>query len=438
MRNTCLRRMAVPFALVCLCLAGCSPQPSVPSKTRTRVIVWHWMTDRQAAFDELSKRYEQATGIKVVFELFAPSEAYSSKVRAAAQGVNLPDVFGILGEKRDLASFVKAGHILPLNHYMNENNGAWKGSFLSKAVAMNEFSDGDAYGVEPGIYGVPIDMMTIRMVYNKDLLKELGGDPEQPPQSFEEFLSIGNKIKEAGMQGLVSGWGEVWLVNCLAYNLAFNIMGQDKVLATIRGEVPYTDEDWIKVFSLFKEMQDSGVLADGIVTMINKNAEQLFANGKAVFAFNGSWCVNVYKGMNPGLNYGVMLPPQVSDKYPVSIWGGAGSSFMVNARSKNKEAAVAFLKWLTTKEQQAYLSAATMSLPANKDCLTGIPDVLARFARDLELATHSYTWGISEYPQVIEAMGKGIQSIIIREMTPGQVASEVQKAKERQTARHAQ
>jgi len=98
------------------------------------------------------------------------------------------------------------------------------------------------------------------------------------------------------------------MIDCLANNYAFNIMGQDKVLATIKGDVPYTDPDWIKVFGLFKDMQESGLLAKGIVTMVNKVAEQMFANGKAVFAFNGSWCVNVYKGMNPNLNYAAMLP----------------------------------------------------------------------------------------------------------------------------------
>jgi ABC-type glycerol-3-phosphate transport system substrate-binding protein len=246
---------------------------------------------------------------------------------------------------------------------------------------------------------------------------------------------MGKRIKAGRMQGMVCGWGEVWLVNCFANNYAFNVMGRDKVLATIRGEVPYTDADWIKVFGLFREMRDSGVLADGVVTMINKNAEQLFANGKAVFAFNGSWCVNVYKGMNPGLSYGVIVPPRASDQYPMSIWGGAGSSFMVNARSEKKEAAVEFLQWLTAKEQQEYLCAATLSLPANKDCLSRIPAALAPFAENLELTTHPYTWSISEYPQVIETMGKGIQSIIIKEKTPEQVAFEVQEVKERESAR---
>jgi len=427
--------LAVVFlGLASINLAGCSSQPSSVEKGKS-FTVWHWMTDRQAAFEELAKRYEAAAGVKVNFELFAPSDAYSQKVRAAAQGANLPDIFGILGEKQDFASFIKAGHILDLTSSMQAEGASWQKSFFPKALAVNEFPAGNGYGVNPGIYAVPIDITTIQILYNKDLFQELGLDPEQPPQTFEEFLNIGKKIKAAKMQGLVSGWGEAWMVNCLANNFAFNIMGRDKVLATIRGDVPYTDEDWIKVFSLFKQIQDSGVLAEGVVTMINKNAEQLFANARAVFAFNGSWCVNVYKLMNPGLNYGLMLPPRVSDKYPVSIWGGAGSSFMVNARSQHKEEAIKFLRWLTAKDQQVYLSGATRSLPANKDCLAEIPVDLTRFARDLELSTHPNTWGISEYPQVTEAMGKGIQSIIIKEKTPEQVASEVQKVKERQTAK---
>jgi raffinose/stachyose/melibiose transport system substrate-binding protein len=225
------------------------------------------------------------------------------------------------------------------------------------------------------------------------------------------------------------------MIDCLANNYAFNIMGKDKVLATIRGEVPYTDPDWIKVLSLFKQMHESGVLASGIITMVNKTAEQLFANEKTVFAFNGSWCVNVYKGMNPNLNYGAILPPQASDKHPMSIWGGAGSSFMVSARSKNKEEAVKFLKWLTDQDHQAYLAETTNNLPANKNSVTTIPDILANFARSMEFATHPNVWGVSEFSSVIEAFDKGIQSIIIGEKTPEQVASEVQKIKERELAK---
>ena len=425
----CRSTFSAVISLSILFIFGCS---SNKPDAKPVLKVWHWMTDRGPAFQELAKRYEALTGIKVKFELYATSDAYTQKVRATAQGINLPDIFGVLGEKKDFASFIRAGHILDLTSYMDASEGAWRDEFFPKALAVNEFRPGNGYSVDPGVYGVPLDIMTIQMVYNKDILDLLG---VRPPSTFKELLDIGKKLKAANIQGLVSGWGEIWMIDCFASNYAFNIMGQDKVLATIRGEVPYTDPDWIKVLGLFKEMQDSRILANGLVTMVNKIAEQLFANGRAAFAFNGSWCVNVYRGMSPGLNYGAMLPPKASEQYPMAIWGGAGSSLVVNARSRNKEEAVKFLKWLTGADQQAYLSGMTNNLPANKNSIVKAPEVLAQFARGMEQATHPSVWGVSEFSPVIEAFDKGIQSIIIGEKTPEAVAAEVQRIKERELAK---
>lgn len=415
-----------------LWISACAPGKKADKSTIT---VWHWMTDRETAFQELAKRYEANTGIRVNFELYAPSDVYSQKVRAAAQGNTLPDIFGVLGEKRDFSSFIKAGFILDLTPYMEENSGFWKNSFFTTALAVNEFTDGNSYGIKPGFYGVPVDIMTIQMLYNKDLFKKLGLNPDKPPVTFQEFLGIGKKIKEANMRGLVSGWGELWMIDCFANNYAFNIMGKDKVLATIRGIVPYTDPDWIKVLTIFKDMRESGVLASGLVTMVNKTAEQLFASGKAVFAFNGSWCVNVYKGMNPDLNYAVMLPPKASEQFSMAIWGGAGSSFMANARSKNMYETVRFLRWLTAAGQQAYFSGATNNLPANKQSAASMPEINAAFALGLDYAIHPNAWGVSEFSMVIETWDKGIQSIILGEKTPQAVAAETQAVKEREMAR---
>ena len=151
-------------------VVGCSEQ-KIDSKPT--INVWHWMTDRDPTFQELAKKYETLTGVKINFELYAPSDAYTQKIRAAAQGMNLPDVFGILGEKRDFASFIKAGHILDLTSEMEANNNSWKSNFFPKALAVNEFAPGNSYGINPGIFGVPIDIMTIQMVYNPRLVSQL-------------------------------------------------------------------------------------------------------------------------------------------------------------------------------------------------------------------------------------------------------------------------
>ena len=418
-------------------LVNCGPKAQNKEQVKS-IKVWHWMSDREDAFLELAKRYEIETGIKVNFELYAPSDAYTQKVRAAAQTNTLPDIFGILGEKRDFASFVKSDYIYDITEEMNKDDGAWKNKLFAKALSVNEFEQGNSFGVKPGIYGVPIDVTNIQMLYNKDLFKAVGVDPSSPPKTWKDLIDINRKLKAKGIQGLVSGWGEIWMIDCFASNYAFNIMGKDKVLDTISGKIPYTDPDWIKVFDLFREMRDEGILASGIVTMVNKTAEQLFANNRAAFAFNGSWCVNVYKGMNPDLNYGAMLPPQASDKYLMTIWGGAGSSFMVNKQSKNIQEAVNFLKWITETKQQIYLSKETQNLPSNKYSLKDVPMVLSQFASAMDSTTHPSVWGVSEFPQVIEAFDKGIQSIIIGEKTPEELGRDIQAIKEREMAKKQQ
>lgn len=397
------------------------------------ITIWHWMTDRQTAFETLAKQYKEQTGITAKFELYAPSEVYSSKVRAAAQTNTLPDIFGILAETRDFASFIKAGFITDLTTYMDE--GGWKDSFFGKALSMNTFLPENEYGVKPGIYGVPIDVTNIQILYNKRLFKTAGLDPENPPQTWDEFVNAGRKLRDNGIQVLISGFGETWMLDCLANNFSWNLIGRDKIIATIKGEVPYTDPDWITIFKLFRTMYEEKLIATGAVTMVNKVAEQNFANEKAAMALNGSWCVNVYDGMNPNLDYGVMPPPKISDKFPRAIWGGAGSSFMINNKSAVKESAVKFLRWLTDVPQQIFLSESTKNLPSNKNSIRKISPILNQFADKMELVVHPSQLPVTEFPSVVEAFDKGLQSIIIGEKTPKQIAEYVQAVKEREIKR---
>jgi len=417
-----------------LFFAGCA---SANKQDPSAITIWHWMSDRDEVFQELAKKYEDQTGAKVKFDLFAPSEAYAQRVKASAQTATLPDIYGVLGEKRDFASFIRSGYIANLSQALGETKDgvAWKDDFFKKAVSVNEFLPGNEFGVEPGIYGVPLDVTTIQMVYNKKLYEKAGLDPEAPPRTWEEFMGHASILREAGIPRLVSGFGEIWMLDALASNLAMNLMGEEKVFDTYRGKVSYADPDWVRVLSFFKQMTDEKVFVEGAVTMVNKTAEQTFANERAAYAFNGSWCVNVYKGMNPDLQYAAMLPPSVSNLHPARIWGGAGGSFVVNAGSTRRDGAVKFLKWLTDEKQQAFLAEKTENLPSNKASLGKISPVLASFADDMDNTTHPNIYPVHEFPSVVEAFDKGIQSILIGEKKPEEVAQDTQKIKEKESAK---
>ena len=75
-----LKSFLVSIFILLVVISGCLLNNR---KVPEALTIWHWMTDREDVFKELAKRYEAKTGIKINFELYAPSEAYSQKVRAA-------------------------------------------------------------------------------------------------------------------------------------------------------------------------------------------------------------------------------------------------------------------------------------------------------------------------------------------------------------------
>ncbi|MBD3264924.1 MAG: extracellular solute-binding protein, partial [Candidatus Omnitrophica bacterium] len=245
----------VAFLTFILLISGCSP--FTDKDEGDKIVVWHWMNDRDDALKNLAEIYEKEKGIEVEFKLFSPPDIYSQKVIAAARAGNLPDIFGILGEKKILASFIKAGYILKLTPYMKNGSPSWEERFFPQALGVVSFKKNNVYTVEEGIYGVPIDITVLEFLYNKSLFEEVGLDKESPPATFNEFIDYAKKIEgNTEASGFICGWGESWLLYALAIEWAFNTMGEEKFIKTLQGEVPYTDNDWIEVFSMFKKMRE--------------------------------------------------------------------------------------------------------------------------------------------------------------------------------------
>ena len=75
----------------------------------------------------------------------------------------------------------------------------WLNSFYP-ALMENGKADGKTWGV-------PFQRSTIVMYYNKDMFRAAGLDPEKPPTSWEEFVSIGKQLTKKASNGTIQQWG---------------------------------------------------------------------------------------------------------------------------------------------------------------------------------------------------------------------------------------
>lgn len=398
-----------------------SEKAEEPKKDVT-LTIWHYLNDREAIMKGFAAQYEEKTGVKVDFQLYS-GDQMKAKVQAAAQAKSLPEAWVFVGGKPDIAQYAKAGNILNLYDSMKD----WKTRFNESILVPISFTEGDGYEVEAGIYGVPLDVNNMQFLYNKDLFKKAGLDPETPPKTWNEFIEFGKKLKSSGIIPFATGIGS-WAHYALTEQYHFAYMDLDKIEESRKGNITYKEAGMENVLKMMVEMRDAGLFAEGVATMDLPTAEQMFANGQVAMIYDGSWAIGVFNSMNPDFkNYGVFFPPKDERaQHDVLIPGGIGAYFVVNKESQSAKECVDFLNWLTDKEQQVVYANGSFNLPANKDAVD--PNKLlpqtAEFANDmdkLQPAVPPYKAGIADI------YGAGIQMIIIGEKTPEEIVMEMDK-----------
>jgi ABC-type glycerol-3-phosphate transport system substrate-binding protein len=410
--------------------AGCGEKSDKPKTVK--IVFWEWWADQQSIFDGMAKEYEAKTGVKVQFELSAPVGAdYFNKVQAAAQANTLPDIIGLAGGGEFLARYINANKIFEITNELNANGFEWRNSFFPRALDAFYYDENNAYQVRPKTFwGLPVSVMNIQIYYNKDLFQKAGLDPEKPPKTWQEFLEAGDKLNAAGIPPFIVGFGDLWIDYTFFNAYSWAYLGEQKIRDLWLGKLPYTDAGLVSTLKRVEDLRDHKILYPGSTSMANKEAEINFANQKAAMMLNGSWAVNVYKGMNPAINLGVFPFPKPTDaQFPMYIIGGVGKGCAITANSEFPEAAVAFLRWFTAKEQQVRLAKEAHEIPANFNSMEDLDPLLKGFAAGMRNLTPDLK--NEEKFEVREALSKGMQSILIGEAKPEEILIQAQEAKQK-------
>lgn len=201
------------------------------------------------------------------------------------------------------------------------------------------------------------------MFYNKAAFAEAG--IEAPPTTIDELEEDLAKLKAAGWTPIQTG-GE-WMTQ-----LAFQAVG----IPTVFAEHPdwYEDmkagglswsESWGPIAERYAKWVQAGYIPQDAVATKYADAESQFLAGKSAIYPMGNWFAAAARGAENAPEIGVFAAPGATSDAP-ALASNAANFYAALKQSKNPEAAVKLIEWLTTDPE-----AVTMQLEADANFRSG-------------------------------------------------------------------
>lgn len=375
------------------------------------------------ALGPLATRYENQRGVKVTIDTPGPVE-YSRKLLAAAQTNTMPDVY-IVAASGVYAPFFKAGWALPLKPELDKG---WKDNFSRVALDLVDWRPDNPFGVAPGIYYVPLEMSSFQMLYNPALFEKAKLPSNRVPFTMPQFVEALKALKSAGIGPFTTA---VDAIPFLVQAFVSNWLTDKEIETTHTGKLPWASTAYKKALQLFVDLNDAGLIFNNALNWPWAEMEKSFYNVREVgVIYDGAWSIAVQRATAPEFTaYGSFRVPRAADaKHGQRSVGMADRNIAINAKGRNLEESLAFVKWLSDKEQAEFLMDTLPIVPTNPAALldsTRVPPQFGAFAIEASRAQRVATF---RSQMVDEAFTKGVQALLLKRMTIDQVLQDVDKA----------
>ena len=210
-------------------------------------------------------------------------------------------------------------------------------------------------------YQIPWKTNPVMIFYNKDLMKEAGIDPENPPlATYDEFLATSRKVVESGAaQAAIwpspsSEFFQSWFD---FYPLYVAETGGTQLIED--GEATF-DSDAGKLVADFW----ATMYAEGLAPK-ESSTDDAFAEGKSAMSVVGPWAIAVY---GEDVNWGVAPVPTSTGMSPEEIYTFSDAKNIgLYSACDNQGTAWEVLKFATSEEQDGMLLETTGQMPLRAD-----------------------------------------------------------------------
>ena len=390
------------------------------------LLFWHTFEGGQAeALETLVANFEaEHPNVDVVIE-FQDFENMKTIVKTALASGTGPDLVVYGPGAGFMGPLVEANLLLPLDEY-NQQYG-WDQRIYPWTFESTSF-DGT-------LYALGHELEFIGVYYNKAILDELG---VSDPKSYDEFLEIGEKAKEAGYIPLAfankPGWPAFHVFSAFANNLA----GKEGMEEVLFGDGSWTAPEFVQAIELpFVELNQAGFFPPSPNALEYDEGNSIFYSGQAAMLLTGTWLVSDILDNVQDFEVGFFALPSIDDSVVLPP-GGMGSAVMISAATQHPNEAAALLDFLFTEEAaQVWIEQGQAIPPIDVDP-SGfeLPD-LFRFVIDT-VRTNSTAGGLGlgynidvlTPPEFNTAMKDGFQAVLEGNLTAEEQAEALQAAKE--------
>ena len=316
------------FALILVSLLAVLP---ILAMADGELTMGPWRTDDADQVNALLAKYEELTGVKILFQP-TTSTQYNATLRLQLDNGTGPDLFYsrsyATGEELYQNGFNVVCNDIPgvMENFTDSVRGAWTAA------------DGS-------VFAVPFAAVSQVIYYNKDIFAENG--ITELPGTWEEFIALCQKLKDAGVTPLANGINDNWdILECVLLGMIPNYFTYEDRVAYENGEKKLNDEAWVKLYSDFAQLVP--FFPDGFEAIGNNDANTMFGIGQAAMLIDGSWsCGSLMKDYD--VNMGFMAFPAPEGNAP-GLCLHADMGIAGNAASAHPEEVRAFLAWLASPE----------------------------------------------------------------------------------------
>lgn len=364
------------FALV-IALALLITMVGFPARAQGATISMWARVANQPVLDVLQKAYNESHTNQLEVTYIPNAEFVTKFATAMASGAG-PDIISI--DLIYVPAFAAAGQMTDISEL---------------AKSLSYFDKLSPSHVRLGVYdgknyALPFSAEGSVLLWNKDLFKQAGLDPEKAPTTWDEIYEAAKKITALGNDT----YGYYFSGSCAGCN-AFtylpliwasggDVLSEDGKTATL------TDPNVKAALEFYKKMWDEKLIPEGARVDTGSEFFNAFAGGKVGMSGSGAFAIGTLKANFPDLDFGVTyLPGKDGGK---SSFAG-GDSIGIPAGSKFVKEAFEFIEWTFSEEVQIEQYAKSSQLPVRTDLAEN-----KYFEADPRLTTNAMAMALGRTP----------------------------------------